>query len=415
MVYDTLYGQDANYQSQPEMVEGHVVDADHKLWTLTLREGLRFHDGTPVLGRDVVASLQRWGQADPEGRAMMQELAEMGSPSDRVVTVRFREPYRLLPDVLGKIAPSMACIMPERLASQPANKPVSEIVGSGPFRFVTAERVPGSRAVFERFEGYQPRGGDGPPGLTTGPKRVLVDRVEWITMPDPVDGDGGDPGGRDRLVGGADAGCARVAAAGPEAHGGGAGQDGRGADPAVQLPAEAVRQPGDPKAVADAAVQSEFMQAFSSDPTLWRDKVGLFTPGTPMASDAGLDRKPISTEEARRRIEAAGYKGERVVRDAADRPSGEQHHGPGRRGAVQARRAERGYPGDGRGHDVPAPGQPRERGQGRLEHLPVDGRGRGHAEPGGVVPNAGERAGCMVRVAGDTEARGGAGGVDAGR
>ncbi len=55
------------------------------------------------------------------------------------------------------------------------------------------------------------------------------------------------------------------------------------------------------------------MQAFSSDPTLWRDKVGLFTPGTPMASDAGLDRKPISTEEARRRIEAAGYKGERVV------------------------------------------------------------------------------------------------------
>ncbi len=185
MVYDTLYGQDANYQSQPEMVEGHVVDADHKLWTLTLREGLRFHDGTPVLGRDVVASLQRWGKADPEGRAMMQELAEMGSPSDRVVTVRFREPYRLLPDVLGKIAPSMACIMPERIASQPANKPVSEIVGSGPFRFVTAERVPGSRAVFERFEGYQPRGGDGPPGLTTGPKRVLVDRVEWITMPDP--------------------------------------------------------------------------------------------------------------------------------------------------------------------------------------------------------------------------------------
>src|SRR4051794_2482850 len=46
MVYDTLYAQDAAYQSRPEMVEGHVIDKDHKLWTLTLRDGLRFHDGT---------------------------------------------------------------------------------------------------------------------------------------------------------------------------------------------------------------------------------------------------------------------------------------------------------------------------------------------------------------------------------
>ena len=39
-------------------------DADQKVWTLTLRDGLLFHDGTPVLGRDVVASLRRWGARD---------------------------------------------------------------------------------------------------------------------------------------------------------------------------------------------------------------------------------------------------------------------------------------------------------------------------------------------------------------
>ena len=139
-----------------------------------------------MLGRDVVASLKRWGAADPAGRAMMGFVAEIASPSDRVVTVRMNQPYRLLPELLGKIAPSMACIMPERLASQPANKPVSEVVGSGPFRFVANERVPGSRAVFERFAGYVPRPGGGAPGLTTGPKIVHVDRVEWITMPDPA-------------------------------------------------------------------------------------------------------------------------------------------------------------------------------------------------------------------------------------
>ena len=39
MVFDTLYAQDANYQAQPEMVEGHQIDDDYKRWTLTLREG----------------------------------------------------------------------------------------------------------------------------------------------------------------------------------------------------------------------------------------------------------------------------------------------------------------------------------------------------------------------------------------
>ena len=37
------------------MVDGHTIDNDGKLWTLTLREGLRFHDGERVLARDCVA------------------------------------------------------------------------------------------------------------------------------------------------------------------------------------------------------------------------------------------------------------------------------------------------------------------------------------------------------------------------
>src|SRR5215470_20161676 len=43
-VYDTLYGYDASFKAQPQMVEGHQTGNDGKLWTLTLREGLKFHD-----------------------------------------------------------------------------------------------------------------------------------------------------------------------------------------------------------------------------------------------------------------------------------------------------------------------------------------------------------------------------------
>src|SRR5215471_2730015 len=60
LVFDTLYGIDTNWMAQPQMVKGHQVEEDGLLWTLTLREGLRFHDKEPVLARDVVASIRRF-------------------------------------------------------------------------------------------------------------------------------------------------------------------------------------------------------------------------------------------------------------------------------------------------------------------------------------------------------------------
>jgi peptide/nickel transport system substrate-binding protein len=55
LVFDTLYGLDADYLPRPQMLEGHTVEADGLVWTLRLRDCLRFHDGTPVLARDCVA------------------------------------------------------------------------------------------------------------------------------------------------------------------------------------------------------------------------------------------------------------------------------------------------------------------------------------------------------------------------
>ena len=315
MVFDTLYAQDAQYRAQPEMVAGHQIDDDAKRWTLTLRDGLRFHDGTPVLARDVVASLKRWGAADPAGRALFSVVAEITAPSDSTVVVRMRQSYRLLPDVLGKIAPSMACIMPERLANTPATKPIDEMVGSGPFRFLANERVPGSRAVYERFADYVPRPGGGLPGLTSGPKRALVDRVEWITMPEAGTAAAALQAGEidwwevppPDLLPLLRRDAALVTTV----------KDKTGVVPILRF--NSLQPPFDNPAVRQAAQaaasQREFMQAFSSDPEQWRDGVGLFTPGTPMATSAGLDRFPAKPDldAARRAIQAAGYRGERLV------------------------------------------------------------------------------------------------------
>ena len=67
MIYDTLFGTDENAKIKPQMVESWTESADHRLWTFKLRKGLEFHDGKPVTGEDVIASLQRWGKRDAMG------------------------------------------------------------------------------------------------------------------------------------------------------------------------------------------------------------------------------------------------------------------------------------------------------------------------------------------------------------
>ncbi len=77
LVYDTLFGVDDSFQPHPQMVEGYVVENDNLLWKLTLREGLKFHDGERVLARDAAASVRRWATRDAFGQALAAAANEI--------------------------------------------------------------------------------------------------------------------------------------------------------------------------------------------------------------------------------------------------------------------------------------------------------------------------------------------------
>src|ERR1700738_5611301 len=89
-VYDTLYGYDAQYKAQPQMVEGHTTANDGKQWDLTLRDGLKFHDGAPVLARDCVATIMRWAKRYPMGQALIARTDELTAVSDKVIRLRLK-------------------------------------------------------------------------------------------------------------------------------------------------------------------------------------------------------------------------------------------------------------------------------------------------------------------------------------
>src|SRR3981189_3617903 len=64
MVFDFLYGLVADFRPQTQRAVGREVSQAGLLWTMRRREGLRCHDGTPLLARVAVSSIQRWGARD---------------------------------------------------------------------------------------------------------------------------------------------------------------------------------------------------------------------------------------------------------------------------------------------------------------------------------------------------------------
>ena len=181
-VWDTLYGTRHDYTPAPQMAEGHTVNAEYTDWSIRLRENLWFHDGTPVLARDCIASLRRWAKRDSFGAVMWPQIDEITAPDDRTIRIRFKRRFPRLLEALGRTSGLPAFIMPERFGDLDAFTAIKEVVGSGPYRFKADEFVPGTTVVYTKFEKYVPR--QDAPNRTAGAKIPYMDRVEWITMAD---------------------------------------------------------------------------------------------------------------------------------------------------------------------------------------------------------------------------------------
>jgi peptide/nickel transport system substrate-binding protein len=182
MVYDTLFSVNEKFEVKPQMVDTWSLSDDKLTYTFTLRVGLKFHDGAPVTSADVIASVQRWGKRDPLGQKLAELTESWTAVDDKTFKLKLKKPFALTLDALGKPSSNVPFIMPERVAKTDAFENIKETIGSGPFKFVKEEWVPGSKVVFVKNTDYVPR--KEPPSWASGGKVVKVDRVEWIYIPD---------------------------------------------------------------------------------------------------------------------------------------------------------------------------------------------------------------------------------------
>ena len=310
MVWDTLYGIDEKLTPQLQMLAGDDVSSDGLTWKMTLRDGLVFTDGTKVLPRDCIASIQRWGKRDGFGQRLMSQVAEMKELDDKTMQIRLNKPYPVMRYALGY---ANAFIMPERIAKTDAFTQISEYVGSGPFRFLKDEWVSGASSAWAKNEKYVPR--QEPASYFSGGKVANFDRIEWKVMPDPATAMAAlqrgevdwwenplfdllptlqkTPGIKTEVL-----------------------------DPLGALGVIAVNHEQPPfnnlkllKALLPAIDQQMVMDAVLGEQQQLGRKAGFFIPGSPFANDVDLDiiTGKRNLELAKRLVGESGYAGEPIV------------------------------------------------------------------------------------------------------
>ncbi len=313
LVYETLFGMDMTLTPRPQMVEGAIIEDDGRRWRLVLREGLQFHDGEKVRAADAAASVRAWMRtSDAFGRKIASVTDAIEVVSDRELQFRLKKPFPLLAHGLAKPASVIPCIMPERLAADAGTGKPIEVIGSGPYRYLAAERLAGARLAYARFDAYQPR--SDAPSYMAGARVPYFGRVEWHIIPDSSTAAASLQKGEIDWVHDLPTDLApllkrdpRVTVQVQDFIGGELYMRFNGLHPPFDNPA--IR-----RAVLAGVDQATFMQAaFGDDRALWRDRVGVWSLGKPMSTDAGVEVMAGDAAKAKRMLAEAGYRGEKVV------------------------------------------------------------------------------------------------------
>ncbi len=310
MIYDSPYSFDEAMVAHPQMVGSSKVSDDRLTYEFTLRDGLKFTSGQPVTAADVVASLTRGSRQDPLMQLMMKRLAKMEAVDARVFRLVLAKPFAY---VEAALASPGAVVMRAEDMQAAGDKPITTTIGSGPFRFVASGYTPGAKITFDRNPDYVPR--DEPANGNAGGKRVLVDKVEWMIVPDlqtrvsalqkgevdlldqlPHDGIQSLQGRSDIVV-----------------------------EPSSKLGNMAFlrmntlhppfNDPRARQALAMLVDQRNYLSAaFTTDSTWWQECYSFFGCGTPNGTEAGSEpyRKP-DPARAKQLLAEAGYKGEKII------------------------------------------------------------------------------------------------------
>lgn len=178
-VYESLFTWDAEYAVMPLLAESYEASDDALTHTITLRQGVPFHNGDEMVAADVIASLERWAQLSPTGELLMGSVAEIVEVDDYTIEFNMSSSIGTVPQLLAR-GGQRAAIYPKSIVDAAGTDFVEEYIGTGPYQFTEfqADRF----TLLSRFEDYV--GPDGPPSGYAVSKAAYLDELEYVPVSD---------------------------------------------------------------------------------------------------------------------------------------------------------------------------------------------------------------------------------------
>lgn len=170
-IFDGLLEYDMDLTPKPSLATEWSISEDGKTVTFKLREGVKWHDGTPFTSADVAFSLLKVVKDyHPRGKSNLGPVETIDTPDDLTVVLNLAHPYVPLMKGLSSLE---APIVPRHIYENTdyrANPAVNAPIGTGPYRFV--EWAKGSHIRLERNPDYWR---EGLPYLDTLTFRFIAD------------------------------------------------------------------------------------------------------------------------------------------------------------------------------------------------------------------------------------------------
>lgn len=178
-IYESLFTWDSEYSLMPQLAEGFEANDDATLFTISLRQGVPFHNGEEMVAADVIASIERWAELASNGRILMAATEELAEVDDYTIEFRMSSPVSTVPNLLARAGQGCA-IYPKSVIDEVGTDFVNEYVGTGPYKYVDFQ--PDRFTIIDRFDDYVQ-----PPGESSGyagRRNAYIDEMEFRPVPD---------------------------------------------------------------------------------------------------------------------------------------------------------------------------------------------------------------------------------------
>lgn len=170
-VVEYLYVPNDAGENVPLLAKDAQVSEEGKTWTVTLREGVKFHNGEVMTSKDVKASYERWTKFSSTGKDVAKRLDSVETPDDQTLVFGFKDSFGSFLSAISALA-----IYPASVVEKSPGSELAELVSTGPYKLESHDPGRGVRLV--RFEEYSALEGDGPDGYG-GHKPQYLDAIEF--------------------------------------------------------------------------------------------------------------------------------------------------------------------------------------------------------------------------------------------